>query len=253
MKLKSNRFLKAIRAGEPQIGLWVSMASPFCAEVVAGADFDWVIIDMEHAHTDVATASTQMQAFAPYHTTAMVRPAWNDAVMIKRVLDAGAPGLLIPMVQNAAEAEAAVRACRYPPRGIRGVSGIQRGNNFGRVSDYFERVEEETAILLQIETQAALDCAEEIAAVDGCDGIFFGPADIAADLGRLPDAMHKDVWDAILPVAKRLIAKGVPVGTLVLDPVFAKQLVEDGFTFVACGTDVALLRAGSDALRDAMR
>ena len=253
MKLAANPFLAAIRAGQPQIGMWLSLSSAFAAEAVAGAGFDWVMIDMEHSPNELTTVLGQLQVFAAYGTTALVRPDWNDAVKVKRLLDIGAPGLLFPMVQSAAEARAAVAATRYPPDGIRGVSGTTRANGFGRISDYFARVAQETAVLVQIETGAALACASEIAAVAGVDGVFFGPSDIAADLGLLGQPMHPAVWDQILPVARRVRAMGIPVGTLVFDAAFARRLIADeGFTFVACGGDTALLARGADALLKAM-
>lgn len=254
MKHPQNPFLKAIRAGEPQIGLWVTLSSPFAAEMVAGAGFDWALIDMEHSPNEFSGVLSQLQVFESYGTTAIVRPDWNDAVKVKKLLDSGAPGLLFPMVQNVAEAQAAVAATRYPPRGVRGVSGSTRANRFGRVSDYFTRVEAETAVLIQLETRAAAALAEEIGAVDGVDGVFFGPADIAADIGRLGQPMHEEVWELILAAARPLIAAGVPVGTLVLDADFARRLIaEEGFSFVACGTDSAILTRGADALAASMR
>ena len=253
MKLAANPFLAAIRAGQPQIGMWLSLSSAFAAEAVAGAGFDWVMIDMEHSPNELTSVLGQLQVFAAYGTTALVRPDWNDAVKVKRLLDIGAPGLLFPMVQSAAEARAAVAATRYPPDGIRGVSGTTRANGFGRISDYFARVAQETAVLVQIETGAALAGAAEIAAVAGVDGVFFGPSDIAADLGLLGQPMHGAVWDQILPVARRVRAMGIPVGTLVFDAAFARRLIADeGFTFVACGGDTALLARGADALLKAM-
>jgi 4-hydroxy-2-oxoheptanedioate aldolase len=234
MKLGANAFLAGLRAGRQQLGIWVTLASPFVAEVVASAGYDWAMIDMEHSPNDLMSTLGQMQAFARYPTTAMVRPEWNDAVLVKRLLDAGAPGLLFPMVQSVDEAKKAVAACRYPPRGVRGVSSSTRANGFGRIEDYFARIEEETAILVQVETRAAVAIASEIGAVDGVDGVFFGPADIAADIGHLGQPLHADVWALILPAAKKLIAAGVPVGTLVTDPVFAKNLLDQGFSFVAC-------------------
>ena len=254
MKVKTNAFLAAIRAGRPQIGLWVSLSAGFSAEAVAGAGFGWYLIDMEHSPNDLNSVMAQLQVFAAYETTALVRPDWNDAVKVKRLLDAGAPGLLFPMVQTPDEAARAVSASRYPPQGVRGVSGTTRANKFGRVTDYFARVQEETAVLVQVETQAALDTALEIGAVDGVDGVFFGPADIGADLGYLGQPMHPAVWDAILPVARALIAAGVPVGTLVTDPQFARRLIDDeGFAFVACGTDAGLLARGADTLCKTMK
>jgi 4-hydroxy-2-oxoheptanedioate aldolase len=248
MKLPTNPFLAALRAGKPQIGIWISLASPFAAEAVAGAGFDWALIDMEHSPNDLTSVMNQLQVFAGYQTTALVRPEWNDPVLVKRLLDIGAPGLLFPMVQTVDEAKKAVASTRYPPRGQRGVSLAMRANRFGRISDYTTRVEEETAVLLQVETRAAVALAEEIGAVDGCDGVFFGPADISADMGLLGQPMADAVWDLILPVARRLIAAGVPVGTLVTDPGFARKLLDQGFTFVACGTDAGLLARGADSL-----
>ena len=248
MKLAANPFTHAIRAGKKQIGLWVSLANPFAAEIVAPAGYDWVVLDMEHSPSELTSILGQLQVFAAYPTTAIVRPDWNDPVKVKRLLDMGAPGLLFPMVQNVAEAEGAVAASRYPPRGIRGVGGTTRGNRFGRVDDYFSKVEDETTILVQVETRAALAQAEAIGAVDGVNGVFFGPADIAADMGLLGQPMAPAVWEAIWPVARALMAKDVPVGTLVSDPAFATRLLNDGFTFVACGSDIGLLAKGSDAL-----
>ncbi|MGI9368640.1 MAG: HpcH/HpaI aldolase family protein [Ruegeria sp.] len=253
MKLPRNPFLHAIRNGKPQIGLWLSLANPFAAEVAAGAGFDWVLIDMEHSPNDLSSVMAQLQVFAAYPTTPLVRPDWNDQVKVKRLLDAGAPGLLFPMVQSPEEAAAAVAAARYPPNGTRGVAGTTRANAFGRVQDYFTRIEDETAILVQAETQDALARVDDIAGVKGVDGVFFGPADIAADMGLLGQPMHDDVWNTILPAAKRLIAKGVPVGTLVMDPAFARRLISEGFSFVACGSDVGLLARGSDNLISSMR
>jgi len=253
MKLATNTFLKAIRAGQPQIGLWVSLSSGFAAEAVAGAGFDWYLVDTEHSPTELASVMAQLQVFAAYGGTALVRPDWNDTVKVKRLLDIGAPGLLFPMVQSPEEAARAVSASRYPPRGVRGVSGTTRANNFGRITDYFTRIEAETAVLVQIETTAALAQAVEIGTVDGVDGVFFGPADIAADMGLLGQPMHADVWNAVREAARRLTAAGVPVGTLVSDTGFARNLItEHGFTFVACGADAGLLARGADALRASM-
>ncbi len=253
-QMPANRFLSAIRAGRPQIGLWVTLCSSFAAEVVAGADFDWVVLDTEHSPSEIGTVLGQLQAFAGSRATPVVRPDWNDAVKVKRLLDIGAPGLLFPMVQSPAEAEAAVRAMRYPPHGGRGFSAATRANGFGRFADYLDRVQAETAVLVQVETRAALTCAHEIGAVGGVDGVFFGPADIAADIGRLGQPLHAEVWDLVLPVARRLVAAGVPVGTLVGDADVARRLIDaEGFTFVACGSDTGLLARGADMLAARMR
>lgn len=253
MNLPDNPFLVAIRKSKPQIGLWISLSSAYASEAVAGAGFDWVLVDMEHSPNDLSSVMAQLQVFASYGTTPIVRPEWNDPVVVKRLLDIGAPGLLFPMVQSVEEATLAVAATRYPPKGIRGVAGTTRGNGFGRISDYFDRIDDETAVLVQVESRAAVAQASQIGAVDGVDGVFFGPADIAADMGLLGKPMDPAVWDLILPAAKALIAQGVRVGTLVLDPQFARKLVNDGFTFVACGTDASILARGADTLLSAVK
>lgn len=253
MKLPTNQFRAAIRAGQPQIGLWVSLADNYATEVVASAGYDWLLVDMEHAPNDVAIVMSQLPAIAPHGSTAIVRPPWNDTVMVKRLLDIGAPGLLFPMVQSVQQAQAAIAATRYPPHGVRGVAGSIRANQFGRITDYYARVGEETAVIVQVETISAIVQAVEIGQVDGVDGVFFGPADIAADMGLLGQHMSAPVWDAILPAARKLMQAGIPVGTLVTDPDFAKKLLGDGFTFVACGTDTNLLAKGADGLLAQMR
>ncbi len=253
MKLAPNRFAAALANGDKQIGLWISLCSNVVAEVTAHAGFDWALIDMEHTPNDYLSVLGQLQAFAASDTTALVRVEWNDAVAVKRLLDLGAAGLLFPMIGSVSEAERAVAATRYPPHGTRGFSGATRATKFGRVTDYPTQIEAETAVLLQLETRAAIAQADAIAAVDGVSGIFFGPADIAADIGKLGKPRDPEVWALIKPAAQALIAKGVPVGTLVLDPVFAAELLNEGFSFVACGTDASLLARASDNVLAAVK
>ncbi len=248
MKLPANLFTRALASNKKQIGLWVTLCSNFVAEVTAPSGYDWVLVDMEHSPNDYTSVLGQLQVYAATDTTAIVRVEWNDAVAVKRLLDLGAPGILFPMIQNVDEARLAVAATRYPPNGVRGVAGSSRATRFGRITDYVSQVENETTVLLQLETRAAVEQAEAIADVEGVHGIFFGPGDIAADIGKLGSPMDPDVWELIKPAAQKLIAKGVPVGTLVLDPVFAANLLNEGFSFVACGTDSALLAKASDTL-----
>lgn len=246
MKLAVNQFKRALAAGEKQIGIWVSLCSNFGAEVISGAGYDWAIIDMEHSANDYQSVHSQLQAFEASPTTAMVRVEWNDAVAVKRLLDLGAPGLLFPMIQSVEEAQQAIAATRYPPHGVRGFAGSVRATAYGRITDYIDRVEDETAVLLQLESRLAVERAEEISAVDGVSGIFFGPADIAADIGKLGNPMDPDVWALIKPAAQKLIANGMPVGTLVTDVDFAADLLNEGFTFVAVATDTGLLAQAAD-------
>jgi 4-hydroxy-2-oxoheptanedioate aldolase len=253
MNLPNNTFTHAIAEGKQQIGLWVGLTSNFAANVVAPSGYDWVVVDMEHSPNSITSILGQLQVFEASSTTAIVRPEWNDPVLVKRLLDLGAPGLLFPMVQSVEEAELAVSSTRYPPRGIRGVSGSMRGNKYGRITDYNDRIEDETTVIIQLETTEAISHAEEIASVDGVNGIFFGPADIAANMGMLGKPNDPAVWDVIMPAAKKLMAMGMPVGTLVMDVDFAAKLMNEGFTFVACGTDASILANGSDALLATMK
>ena len=248
MKLKPNAFTAALGRGDKQIGLWITLCSNFVADVTAPAGYDWALVDMEHSPNDYQRVLGQLQAYAVSDTTAIVRVEWNDTVAVKRLLDLGTPGILFPMIQSVEEAEQAIAATRYPPRGVRGVAGATHATKFGRITDYVARVEDETTVLLQLETRAAVEQAEAIATVDGVNGIFFGPGDIAADIGKVGKPMDPEVWALIKPAAQKLIARGIPVGTLVLDPAFASELLNEGFTFVACGTDASLLAKASDHL-----
>ncbi|MEJ6404308.1 HpcH/HpaI aldolase family protein [Yoonia sp. 2307UL14-13] len=248
MNLAENPFARAIAADTPQIGVWISLCNNVSAEVMAHAGFDWAVIDMEHTVNDYASVLSQLQVFSASPTTAIVRPEWNDPVIVKRLMDLGVQGLLFPMIQTVEEAQKAVAATRYPPKGIRGVAGATRASKFGRITDYLDRVDDETTVILQLESAAAIAKAEDIASVDGVSGIFFGPADIAADLGLVGQPMHPDVWALIKPAAKRLRTIGIPVGTLVLDPDFATDLLKEDFTFVACGIDTSLLARAADGV-----
>lgn len=253
MKVRENAFLKALRAGEQQVGLWVSLSNPYAAEAVAPAGYDWALLDMEHSPNELTPLLGQLQAFEATTTTPLVRPDWNDTVKVKRLLDMGVPGLLFPMVESVAEAKAAVAACRYPPRGVRGVAGTTRANRFGRVTDYFEEVENQTAILVQVETRQAVQNVAAYCDVDGVDGIFFGPADIGADMGILGQPMDPRIWEFIRPAAQKCMERGMPVGTLVSSADFAAELMNEGFSFVACGSDAGLLAKGADSLLAAVR
>src|SRR5437764_1292269 len=161
-----NPFKQALQQGRLQLGLWCSLSSHLATEIVAGSGFDWLLLDMEHAPNELPAIIHQLQVIGSSPAAAVVRPAWNDLVLIKRVLDAGAQNLLVPYIQTAEEARAAVAATRYPPQGVRGVAVTHRANRFGRVKDYFHRSNNEICLLLQIETQTALNNLEAIPAVD---------------------------------------------------------------------------------------
>jgi 4-hydroxy-2-oxoheptanedioate aldolase len=249
MELPVNRFKRALQAGQPQIGLWCTLSSPYATEAVAGSGFDWLLLDTEHSPGDVLTVLPQLQALAGYPAVSpVVRPACNDPVLIKRFLDIGVQTLLIPFVQNADDARAAVRAMRYPPDGIRGVSAVTRATGFGRVAQYGRRAAAELCLLVQVETREALDQIEAIAAVDGVDGIFIGPGDLAASFGLIGQLSHPDVVAAIEGAARRIRAAGKPCGILTADAAFAHASLDAGAVFVAVGVDAALLARQADAL-----
>lgn len=247
-ELPQNRFKKAIAAGQQQIGLWVSLASPYAAEVVAGSGFDWLVIDGEHSPNEVDNTLAQLQAIAAYPVMPVVRPAWNDTVLIKRHLDIGAQTLLVPYVSTAAEAQKAVAAARYPGRGARGVAGVTRAARFGRVQDYARRAEEELCMLVQVETRQALDNLEAIARTDGVDGVFIGPADLAAALGHLGDAQHAEVQSAIKDAIARIRACGKPAGILATDEASTRRYIEWGTLFTAVGLDIMVLARETEKL-----
>lgn len=248
MALRDNTFKRALAAGRPQIGLWSTLASPYGTELAAGSGFDWVLLDTEHSPSDVPHMLQQLHAFdaAGSASTAVVRPAWNDAVLIKRYLDIGAQTLLLPFVQNADEARAAVAATRYAPAGIRGMGGSTRASNFGRTTDYIARAHEELCVLVQVETQEALGQIEAIAAVDGVDGIFIGPADLSASMGYPGQLRHPAVDAAIDDAIRRIRATGKAPGILMADEARARECLALGAQFVAIAVDMLVLRKGLD-------
>lgn len=247
--LPVNRFKAGLRAGRQQIGLWNSLPGPMVAELLATCGYDWLVIDTEHAVTDIPDTLAMMQAMAAHPVSAVVRPAWNDPVLIKRCLDLGAQTLVIPFVQTAEEARAAVAAMRYAPRGIRGVAGMTRASGFGRIVDYATRAEEELCLIVQVETAEAVGRIAEIAAVDGVDGIFIGPADLAASMGHAGQGRHPEVVAMIERAVRAIVAAGKPAGILTLDPAFARQCMGWGTTFTAVGMDIALLAQAARGLR----
>ncbi len=248
MDLPSNEFKRALAAHRQQIGLWVSLASPYTAEIVAGSGFDWLLIDTEHSPNEVDTTLAQLQAVAAAPVSAIVRPAWNDKVLIKRHLDIGAQTLLVPYVEDENEAAAAVAAMRYPTGGGRGVAGMTRATRFGRVERYAQRAEQELCCLVQIETRRGLDHLEAITRTPGVDGVFIGPADLAAGLGHLGDIQHAEVQSAIEDAVKRVRACGKGAGILATDEASARRYIGWGTTFTAVGLDIQILARETEKL-----
>ena len=248
MDLVRNDFKGALAAGRQQTGLWCSLADPFAAEVVAGSGFDWLLFDTEHSHAGVRDVLSQLQAAAPYPVSPVVRPPANDPVAIKRLLDIGAQTLLIPQVNTAAEARAAVAATRYPPDGIRGVAGLTRASRFGRIEGYPSRAAEQLCVLVQLESAQALGQLDAILRVEGVDGFFVGPSDLAASLGHVGEPGHPDVSRAVEDTITRIRQAGKPAGVLATDPAVARRCIDLGTTFTAVGTDIGILARTSERL-----
>lgn len=248
MDLPANAFKRALREGRPQIGLWSVLANASVAELLGASGYDWLLIDMEHAPNELTGVQAQLQALRGSATTPIVRPPWNDMVWLKRVLDLGAQTLLVPYVQTAEEAADAVAFMRYPPAGRRGVAGGTRATQWGRIRDYYKRVEEELCLLVQVESRQGLENLDAIAATPGVDGVFIGPADLSADMDHLGDPQHPDVQAAIEDAVRRIRAAGKAAGILARGEDGARRWLSAGCLFVAVGVDASLLAQAADGL-----
>lgn len=245
----TNRFKARLAAGDLQVGLWSVMGDALAAEVCAGAGFDWMLLDIEHAPNDLRTILSQLQALAAYDTHPVVRPRSSDPDAIKQLLDLGVQTFLVPMVESGDQAASLARAVRYPPDGIRGVgAGLARASRWMRIGGYLQRADAEVCLLVQIESRRGLENLEEIATIPGVDGVFIGAADLAADMGHLGQPGQPEVVSAIDDAIARLRALGRPIGALSVDETVARGLVDKGCTFVAVGADVQLLARGADRL-----
>jgi 2-dehydro-3-deoxyglucarate aldolase len=248
-----NGFRRRLLARERLIGCWLSLGSPITTEVVGVAGFDWLLLDADHAPNDVLSLIPQLMALKDSASAPVVRPPWNDTVVIKRLLDAGCHNFLIPFVETAEQARAAVAATRYPPAGVRGVSVSQRSNRYGAVPDYFASINEQVAVVVQIESRAGVAAAAEIAAVEGIDALFIGPSDLAAAYGHLGNAAHAEVQAAIAAVHAAARAAGKATGILSPVEADARRYLDMGMSLVAVGSDLGVLRTQTQALCDKYR
>lgn len=246
-----NAFKQCLARAKTQtvVGTWIMSASPLICEAMGCAGFDWCVIDMEHTPLDQMEVIHLLQAAAGTPMVPVVRVPWNDTVMIKRVLDAGATTLLIPFVQNAQEAADAVAATRYPPQGRRGMAGMSRASRFGTFPNYLTRANEGMAVIVQLETPHAINQLEAIAAVDGVDALFIGPGDLSATMGHVGQLTHPEVLALTAEAVRRAHAAGRPIGTVGGTPEVVQQYRDMGFDFVAIASDLGLLmRAATGAL-----
>jgi 4-hydroxy-2-oxoheptanedioate aldolase len=242
MKMPTNQFLAAIRQGHTQIGCWVGLADANVAEALAGCDFDWLLLDGEHAPNDVRTVLEQLRALAPYAVSPIVRPVQGDVALIKQYLDVGAQTLLVPMVDTPEHAALLVKAIRYPPEGIRGVgAALARASRWNQVENYLHLANEQMCLLVQAETPLAMKNVEAIAKTEGVDGVFFGPADLSASMGFRGQPSHPEVQKAIIDAIAKVRAAGKAAGILVTDQKLANDYLAHGANFVAVGVDTTLL------------
>ncbi len=242
MPAPKNLFKQALKEGRAQIGLWQALANPYTVEICAGAGYDWLLLDAEHAPNDIPLLVSQLQAIKGSPSHAVIRPPIGETFILKQMLDIGAQTLLIPMVDSKAQAEDMVRAVRYPPHGVRGVgAALARASAFNRIADYLQTANDEICLLLQVESRVGLAAIDDIASIEGVDGVFIGPADLAADMGFLGKPGAPEVQAEVEKALLKIQSHGKAAGILMADLVLAKRYLELGATFVAIGNDVTLL------------
>lgn len=235
------------------VGTWIMSASPVIAEAVGCAGFDWAVVDMEHTPLDQMEVVHVLQAIAGTPMVPVTRVPWNDAVMVKRVLDAGVQTVLFPFIQDADEARRAVAATKYAPQGVRGMAAMSRGSRFGTVKDYFKVANDSIGVIVQIESPYALERLEEIASVPGVDALFIGPGDLSGAMGHVGDLMHPDVLAATHDAVRRCRAVGKPIGTVGGTPEAVAAYRAMGFDFLACASDLGLLMRNCASTLSAIR
>ncbi|WBX84511.1 HpcH/HpaI aldolase family protein [Sphingosinicella microcystinivorans] len=235
------------------IGTWLMSGAPSTAEALGFCGFDFLVVDMEHVPIGVPGTADILRAISGTPAQPVVRIAWNDQVLVKRVMDAGARTLMVPFVETADEALKAVSYTRYPPEGVRGVAAVHRGSRYGRVPDYLRRANDEVAVIVQLETPGAVSRLAEIAAVPGVDALFVGPGDLSAAMGHLGDIAHGDVQAAIADAARAARAAGKPIGIVGPNPDMVRRFIGYGYTFAAVASDMAMMTGRAAEWQAALR
>jgi 4-hydroxy-2-oxoheptanedioate aldolase len=244
--MRANHVRRRLQAGEPSVGTWLALPSPEAAEHLSTLAFDWLVVDTEHNAIDIRTLSQMFGAIAPSGVAPMVRIPWNTGENIKRVLDAGAWGIVVPMVNSRAEAELAVEASRYPPKGGRSVGGSQTGLRFGTTgAEYLKHADDEVLVVLQIEHIKGVEAADEILSVPGVDACFIGPNDLAASMGigvGVPlENDHPQLVEAIQHIREACGRNGVAPGIHTSGSKGVNQRIAEGFQFLAMASELRYL------------
>jgi len=251
--MKPNRVKQLLQEGKYTCGSWVSLCSNIGAEVMGLMGFDWLLIDMEHGAGDYQTLVGQLQGLAAVgETVPFVRVQWNDPVVIKRVLDIGAYGVMVPGIRSAEEARAAVAAIKYPPQGMRGLAG-NRGARFGQDGDYVKQANDQIMMILQIENKEAIDHIDEILDVPGIDVAFLGPNDLSGDMGHVGNWDHPDVQQAIKKLEDAANQRKIALGTISRNWEFAKTYMEKGYRFQSLLGDIPFLMQGAKSAVESFR
>ncbi|APX25901.1 2-dehydro-3-deoxyglucarate aldolase (plasmid) [Salipiger profundus] len=238
----TNPFKARLRAGGAvPLGTWLMSGTPSTAEALGHAGFDFLVLDMEHVPIEIGQTADILRAIALTPARALVRLPWNDPVTVKRVLDAGAESIMLPFVQTAEEARAAVSAAKYPPLGTRGVAAVHRSSGYGAATDYLQRANDETCVIVQLETPEALANMAEIAAVPGLDGIFIGPGDMAASMGFIGQIGRAEVQETLADAGRRAGELGIPIGIVGATPEMVGSYIGMGYSFAAIASDLAMM------------
>jgi 2-keto-3-deoxy-L-rhamnonate aldolase RhmA len=251
--MNSFRHLLQSSGAHPPIGTWVMSGSPIVAEAIGCAGFDWGVLDMEHSPLDLMTLVHLLQAVSGTKLCPVVRLPWNDTVTVKRVLDAGAHTLMFPFVQNADEARRAVAATRYPPQGVRGMAAMGRASRFGTNPNHYQTANQQVGVIIQLETPQAVEQLEAIAAVDGVDALFLGPADLSGAMGHPGNTTHPAVMALMNDAVQRCKAVGKPVGTVGGTAEVVAQYRAAGFDYLAIASDLGMLMRAAQAAVAALR
>ncbi|MEJ6398787.1 HpcH/HpaI aldolase family protein [Yoonia sp. 208BN28-4] len=250
MPAPRNTLKAALRAGTPQYGIWLNTGSAVLAELAGQAGFDWCLIDGEHGPNSVTELVPQLQALQSTDTQAIYRIAVPEPWLIKQVLDMGCQTVMAPTVDTPEQAQALADMMRYPPLGKRGLgAAVARATGYGTQTDYLDNADDEVCLIVQIESREAVGNIEVIAAIDGVDGLFIGPADLAADMGYTRDPAHPDVQVVIHDALKRIAATGKSAGFLTFDPSTAQTFTDLGVTLMGVGGDVAIFGAALRAAK----